>query len=99
MAATAKALPTIFAMLLGFACFRGLMMQRQETAFTNVALRSTVLATTVHANCKLVGGHTNLVGAAPAILVGKSRRDQVAAHYKVTLETPDGEQEFECPED
>jgi len=26
-------------------------------------------------------------------------RGRVAAHYKVTLETPDGTQEFECPED
>ena len=99
MAATAKAPPTILAMLIGFACFRNLIMQRQETAFTNAALRSTVLATTVHANCKLVGGHANLVGAAPAILSGKPRRDQIAAHFKVTLDTPDGVQEFEYPED
>merc|ERR1712084_180742 len=34
-------------------------------------------------------------GVAPAVIA----RGRVTAHYKVTLETPDGDQEFECPED
>merc|ERR1719188_988183 len=38
-------------------------------------------------------------GAAPAILSGVPARQGVAAHFKVTLQTPDGEQSFECPED
>merc|ERR1712061_461096 len=39
------------------------------------------------------------VGAAPAILSGKPARRGVAARFTVTLQTPDGEQSFECPED
>merc|ERR1712019_210150 len=35
----------------------------------------------------------------PAIVSGKPQRNQVAAHFTVTLETPDGEQQFECAED
>merc|ERR1712217_323360 len=38
-------------------------------------------------------------GSSAAILSGKPARQGVAAHFKVTLETPDGTQEFECPED
>merc|ERR1719401_1932150 len=38
-------------------------------------------------------------GTAPAILSGRPARQGVAAHFTVTLETPDGTQEFECPED
>merc|ERR1712063_23750 len=30
---------------------------------------------------------------------GVPARQGVAAHFKVTLQTPDGEQSFECPED
>merc|ERR1712157_204899 len=38
-------------------------------------------------------------GAMPAIVSGRPARGDVAAHFKVTLETPGGAQEFECPED
>eukprot|EP00928_Gymnodinium_smaydae_P047158 TRINITY_DN31459_c0_g1_i1.p1 TRINITY_DN31459_c0_g1~~TRINITY_DN31459_c0_g1_i1.p1 ORF type:complete len:189 (+),score=44.27 TRINITY_DN31459_c0_g1_i1:253-819(+) len=37
--------------------------------------------------------------SAPAVVSGKPQRTGVAAHYKVTLQTPDGEQSFECPDD
>merc|ERR1740117_2124140 len=37
---------------------------------------------------------------APAIISGVPARQGVAAHYKVTLETPDGgSSSFECPDD
>merc|ERR1712040_28900 len=39
------------------------------------------------------------LAAAPAVVSGKPARRGVAAHFTVTLETPDGTQEFECPED
>merc|ERR1712190_652976 len=39
------------------------------------------------------------LAAAPAVGSGKPARRGVAAHFTVTLETPDGAQEFECPED
>merc|ERR1712018_618279 len=41
----------------------------------------------------------SVTGTVPAIVSGKPARPGVAAHFKVTLETPDGTQEFECPED
>merc|ERR1719237_1897926 len=91
----AKVLPTILAIFFGLACFRGLMPN--NAAFTNSALRS--VAKTVHSKCKLVSGTGKLVGAAPAIVSGKPHRNQVAAHFTVTLDTPDGEQSFECAEE
>merc|ERR1712039_660044 len=42
---------------------------------------------------------SSLAGAAPAIVNTVPARSNVAAHFKVTLQTPDGEQSFECPED
>merc|ERR1712023_29049 len=38
-------------------------------------------------------------GAAPAIVSSVPARQGVAAHYKVTLQTPDGDQSFECADD
>merc|ERR1719253_1707497 len=38
-------------------------------------------------------------GAAPAIVSGKPAREGVAAYFAVTLQTPDGEEKFECPDD
>merc|ERR1712211_139069 len=45
------------------------------------------------------GTGATLAGAAPAIVTGVPAREGVAAHFKVTLQTPDGEESFECPED
>merc|ERR1719429_650339 len=65
----------------------------RESAFASPQLRSTAAAQTVHRHGGLAAG------AAPAIVSGVPARQGVAAHFKVTLETPDGTQEFECPED
>ena len=55
----------------------------------------------VHQQCRPVGGSSAVLaaGAAPAIVSTVPAREGVAAHFKVTLETPDGTQEFECPDD
>jgi len=74
-------------------------MQQSESAFASPGLRSKALAQTVHNNCRLVRGPVKLAAAAPAIVSGKLQRDKVAAHFQVTLVTPDGEQTFECPEE
>merc|ERR1712008_4192 len=66
-------------------------------AFANSALGS--VTKTVHNNCKLMIAARKLACVAPAIVSGKPQRNQVAAHFTVTLETPDGEQQFECAED
>merc|ERR1712186_203394 len=39
------------------------------------------------------------MGAAPAIVNAVPARGDVSAHYQVTLQTPDGDQSFECEDD
>ena len=56
-------------------------------------------ATSMHLGCRAAVGAQLASGTAPAIVSAVPARNGVAAHYKVTLETPDGTQEFECPED
>merc|ERR1712039_771591 len=58
----------------------------------------------LHPQCRLVSqsGSGNLLAAGsatPAIVNAVPARGDVAAHYTVTLQTPDGEQAFECEED
>merc|ERR1711972_672678 len=54
-----------------------------------------------HHNCRRVQSSGTLLaqGGLPAVVNGVPARQGVAAHFKVTLETPDGTEEFECPED
>mmetsp|Transcript_12906 Transcript_12906/g.19553 ORF Transcript_12906/g.19553 Transcript_12906/m.19553 type:complete len:118 (+) Transcript_12906:1-354(+) len=40
-----------------------------------------------------------LPGNSPAIVAKVPGRRNVAAHYKVTLQTPEGTESFECPDD
>merc|ERR1711933_122931 len=72
-------------------------------AFISPQLRSTADALTVHQQCRLVsseGGVAALAaGAVPAIVNAVPARHGVAAHFKVTLQTPDGEQSFEAEEE
>ena len=64
------------------------------------ALRGEQL-TSVHQHCRLVSGPTTgtSFGAKPSIVASVPGRRGVAAQFKVTLDTPGGEQSFECPED
>merc|ERR1712066_201905 len=69
-------------------------------AFAGPRANGAVGSLTVHQGCRLVsGGMTDMTGTSPAIMSSRPDRRGVAAHFKVTLETPDGAQEFECPED
>ena len=99
MASRAKVLPAVLAAALGVALLRGIF----APAFTSPQLRSTADALTVHQQCRLVSsegsGAALAAGAAPAIVSSVPARRGIAAHFKVTLQTPDGEQSFECPED
>merc|ERR1712232_790046 len=51
--------------------------------------------------CRPLYADTGLVAVedVPSIVSTVPTRRGVAAHFKVTLQTPDGEQSFECPED
>merc|ERR1712008_457852 len=53
----------------------------------------------VHRGCKLVSKSSSLGTGAQAIVNSVPARRGVAAHYKVTLETPEGTESFECPDD
>merc|ERR1719253_2386686 len=59
------------------------------------------LQQSVHLGCQPVHSGAKLAAGAEAasIISTVPARVGVAAHYKVTLQTPDGEQSFECPED
>eukprot|EP00414_Alexandrium_minutum_P006272 CAMPEP_0113842126 /NCGR_PEP_ID=MMETSP0328-20130328/12532_1 /TAXON_ID=39455 /ORGANISM="Alexandrium minutum" /LENGTH=171 /DNA_ID=CAMNT_0000810957 /DNA_START=85 /DNA_END=600 /DNA_ORIENTATION=- /assembly_acc=CAM_ASM_000350 len=74
------------------------LLSESPVAFTAPQLA----AHTVHRNCQPVRSSRlagQQEGSVPAIVSGVPARGGVAAHFKVTLETPDGTQEFECPED
>jgi len=54
----------------------------------------------VHMMCKPVAG-TNVLASADsaAIVASRPASNGVAAHFMVKLQTPEGEQSFECPDD
>mmetsp|Transcript_94588 Transcript_94588/g.219728 ORF Transcript_94588/g.219728 Transcript_94588/m.219728 type:complete len:169 (-) Transcript_94588:140-646(-) len=94
MSSTRRALPLILAAtacVLLLRCFSS--SGASEGAFA---------AQSIHRNCRPVQGLRSAaqnLGTLPAVVSGVPARRGVAAHFKVTLETPDGTQEFECPED
>ena len=94
----AKVLPMILAAALCAVVLRTLV---PGDAFAAPQLRSRPAAQTVHQNCRPVSGTgaLSLAGASNAIISAKPAREGVAAHFMVTLQTPDGEESFECPED
>jgi len=97
MAPRSSALTTVVAATLCVAVLRGLLSPSSQAlvAPTTDAVQS------VHASCRLVSGYAAplAAGAAPAVVSAVRARGDVSAHFKVTLETPDGNQEFECPDD
>eukprot|EP00413_Alexandrium_margalefii_P005014 CAMPEP_0204510760 /NCGR_PEP_ID=MMETSP0661-20131031/67_1 /ASSEMBLY_ACC=CAM_ASM_000606 /TAXON_ID=109239 /ORGANISM="Alexandrium margalefi, Strain AMGDE01CS-322" /LENGTH=102 /DNA_ID=CAMNT_0051515809 /DNA_START=85 /DNA_END=390 /DNA_ORIENTATION=+ len=97
MASKTRVLPAVLAAAACALLLRSLMpsSSRASDAFA-------APAQTVHRGCRprtLVPTAAGRLAASPAVLSGVPARSGVAAHYKVTLETPDGQQEFECPED
>jgi len=92
MARGASALPLLLALAACGVLLCG--MRSPDTAFAPTGTQS------VHRQCRPTGdGGLLAFGAAPAVVSTVPARGGVAAHFKVTLETPDGTQEFECPED
>eukprot|EP00930_Biecheleria_cincta_P059084 TRINITY_DN4484_c0_g2_i1.p1 TRINITY_DN4484_c0_g2~~TRINITY_DN4484_c0_g2_i1.p1 ORF type:complete len:171 (-),score=47.96 TRINITY_DN4484_c0_g2_i1:39-551(-) len=53
----------------------------------------------IHQGCKALSAGMLAAGDVPAIVSTVPARPGIPAHFKVTLETPDGTQSFECPED
>mmetsp|Transcript_6164 Transcript_6164/g.13186 ORF Transcript_6164/g.13186 Transcript_6164/m.13186 type:complete len:167 (-) Transcript_6164:176-676(-) len=91
----AKMLPVVMVGALCVGMLRYALTPSRGSAFVVAPQQS------VHQQCTLVSSssRSSLAGAAPAIVNTVPARGVVAAHFKVTLETPDGEQSFECPED
>merc|ERR1712217_998646 len=100
MAPKATVLPVLLA---AAGCSLLLRAMFQTQTFASPQLRSTSAAQTVHRHCRpVLGGSSSraaLGGIMPAVVNGVPARQGVAAHFKVTLETPDGTEEFECEED
>ncbi|CAK0807868.1 unnamed protein product, partial [Prorocentrum cordatum] len=98
MALRSSVLPTAVVAAVCLLGLRGLLAPRPSQAF---AAPEVGLTQSVHRQCRPVAGGDRALasGAAPAVLSTVPARQGVAAHFKVTLETPDGTQEFECPED
>merc|ERR1712066_640312 len=92
-----RVLPVIFTVAACFVALRALLGS-QSDAFSAPQLRSRAAAQTVHQHCRPVkGGSAKLAGGSmPAVVNGVPERRGVAAHFKVTLETPYGTEEFEC---
>merc|ERR1740138_323412 len=91
----AKVLPALIAVALGVVVLHQALAPAEGPAFVAPSQQS------LHQQCALVSssGRGGLAGAAPAIVHAVPARGDVSAHFKVTLQTPDGEQAFECPED
>ena len=102
MASKGRAVPAILAAALCAVALRSALVGEQG-AFVTPQPKAVAAGLTVHQQCHLVSGATGsaalAAGAAPAIMSAKPAWQGVAAHFKVTLETPDGNEEFECPED
>merc|ERR1712039_445958 len=97
MASRSKVFPTVIAAALCAVVLRHVLVSplaNDDTAFV-------APAQSMHQQCRLVSGSSSSLasGAVPAIVNAVPARGDVAAHYAVTLQTPDGEQSFECPED
>mmetsp|Transcript_54205 Transcript_54205/g.139968 ORF Transcript_54205/g.139968 Transcript_54205/m.139968 type:complete len:169 (+) Transcript_54205:76-582(+) len=94
MASRAKVMPAVLAAGLGVGLLRGIL----APVFTTPQTSSTL---TMHQQCRLVSGEGSALalGSVPAIVSGVVARGDVAVHFKVTLQTPDGDKSFECPED
>ena len=92
MARSASVLPLLLALA---AC--GLLLRSTRTPDAAFAPSGTQ---SVHRQCRPTAGAGALaLGGSPAVVNTIPARGGVAAHFKVTLETPDGTEEFECPED
>lgn len=93
MASQSRVLPA----LLAVACCATLLrsfLGSNEAELTFVAPQQSV-----HLGCKALSGSALAAGDVPAIVNTVPARPGVPAHFKVTLETPDGTQSFDCPED
>merc|ERR1719262_1023678 len=97
----ARILPALVVAALVCCAVRSFFSSESPTFATQPSLRRPQMAS-LHQQCRLASGtgaSSGLVAGTPAVVAAIPGRRGVPAHFKVTLETPDGTQEFECPED
>eukprot|EP00404_Azadinium_spinosum_P003544 CAMPEP_0180469870 /NCGR_PEP_ID=MMETSP1036_2-20121128/28285_1 /TAXON_ID=632150 /ORGANISM="Azadinium spinosum, Strain 3D9" /LENGTH=186 /DNA_ID=CAMNT_0022476971 /DNA_START=39 /DNA_END=599 /DNA_ORIENTATION=+ len=87
-------MPVLVLLTLCFVLMRGSFLPGSVRMQTFVAPPQTLCG-----GCRVLSGGALAVGSVPAIVSSVPARRGVAAHYKVTLETPTGTQSFECPPD
>ncbi|CAE8677198.1 unnamed protein product [Polarella glacialis] len=87
-------LPVLALLALCAVLLRGTFLPGKVRMQTFVALPQAM-----HRGCRSLSGGALAAGTVPAIVSSVPARRGVAAHYKVTLETPTGTQSFECPPD
>eukprot|EP00927_Polykrikos_kofoidii_P077407 TRINITY_DN74346_c0_g1_i1.p1 TRINITY_DN74346_c0_g1~~TRINITY_DN74346_c0_g1_i1.p1 ORF type:complete len:184 (+),score=27.89 TRINITY_DN74346_c0_g1_i1:60-611(+) len=88
----------------GFQVFRELWNDDHDGAFVAQANFRGQHLSSMHKRCKLasrvsVGASVFATSQKSAVLATIPSRKGVAAHYKITLVSEEGEQTFECPED
>ena len=93
MASQSRVLPA----LLAVACCAALV--RNFWGASDAELTFVAPQQSVHLGCKSLSSSALAAGDVPAIVNTVPARPGVPAHFKVTLETPDGTQSFDCPED
>ncbi|CAE8590701.1 unnamed protein product [Polarella glacialis] len=95
MASQSRVLPRLAVGALCAVVLRGIWAPSSDVEQTFVVPQQSV-----HMGCMAVNSGSALAaGSVSAIVSTVPARDGVAAHFKVTLETPDGTKSFECPED
>eukprot|EP00930_Biecheleria_cincta_P059087 TRINITY_DN4484_c0_g4_i2.p1 TRINITY_DN4484_c0_g4~~TRINITY_DN4484_c0_g4_i2.p1 ORF type:complete len:188 (-),score=41.55 TRINITY_DN4484_c0_g4_i2:158-658(-) len=92
MVSQSRAMPVLLAATVCAVVLHSFWAPAQE-AFVMPAQQS------VHQGCHALSTGRLAAGNVPAIINTVPARPGVPAHFKVTLETPDGTQSFECPED
>jgi len=85
------------------------LLGRQSCAFLNSVLSASpqpadevvYAQRSIHMGCRRVSGSAASLagGELPSVLASRPARGDVSAHFKITLQTPDGESVIECPED
>eukprot|EP00448_Togula_jolla_P000722 CAMPEP_0170601808 /NCGR_PEP_ID=MMETSP0224-20130122/18054_1 /TAXON_ID=285029 /ORGANISM="Togula jolla, Strain CCCM 725" /LENGTH=172 /DNA_ID=CAMNT_0010926603 /DNA_START=47 /DNA_END=565 /DNA_ORIENTATION=- len=94
-----RVLPCLVAVGMCLAALWSMSPSSEQQTFMST---STVATISLHQRCTAVssGAVASLAGfSSPAIVNSIPAREGVAAHFKVTLQTPDGEQSYECPDD
>eukprot|EP00435_Cladocopium_sp_Y103_P054734 s1424_g17.t3 len=99
MASQSRVLPALLAAACCAALLRSFAWSDAETFVAPQQSTFVAPQQSVHLGCKALSRSALAAGDVPAIVNTIPSRPGVPAHFKVTLETPDGTQSFECPED